>query len=230
MLADYADALAMARGRNLEGEPFALVKRALAVDPEHIKALALAGTAEFERRNYAAAIAYWERILKVVPPDSEFARSVTGSIAEARALAGAGALAQAAAQGRAAPAKAAKPKQPAAGASLAGHRQPRSGARRQGRARRHGVHPRAARERLAHAARGRAHHRRRSCPTASRSTTAWRWRRARRISSHAQVVVVGTRFEGRAAPRRRKATSRAASAPVAPGATGVKVVLSRVVD
>ena len=75
-------------GRNLEGEPFALVKRALAADPDHIKALALAGTAEFERRNYPGAIAYWERILKVVPPDSEFTRSVIGSIAEARGLAG----------------------------------------------------------------------------------------------------------------------------------------------
>jgi cytochrome c-type biogenesis protein CcmH len=93
LLADYADSLAMARGRSLEGEPFELVKRALQIDPENVKALALAGTAEFERRNYAAAIAYWERILKVVPPESEFARSVAGSIAEARELGG-GALAQ----------------------------------------------------------------------------------------------------------------------------------------
>jgi cytochrome c-type biogenesis protein CcmH len=89
VLADYADALAMTQGRNLEGEPFALVKRALAADPNHVKALALAGTAEYDRRNYSDAIAYWERILKVVPPDSEFTRSVVGSIAEARGLAGA---------------------------------------------------------------------------------------------------------------------------------------------
>ena len=89
LLADYADMLAMARGGKLEGEPYAIVKRALAADSQNVKALALAGTAEFERQNYAAAIAYWERILKIVPPESEFARSVGGSIAEARSLSGA---------------------------------------------------------------------------------------------------------------------------------------------
>jgi len=88
LLADYADALAMARGRKLAGEPLAIARRALAIDPEHVKALALAGSAEFEQGNYGAAVGYWERILKVVPPDSEFARSVTGSIAEARELGG----------------------------------------------------------------------------------------------------------------------------------------------
>jgi cytochrome c-type biogenesis protein CcmH len=93
LLADYADTLAMAQGHKLEGEPFAIIKRALAVDPAHVKSLALAGSVEFERRDYAAAIGYWERILKVAPPDSEFARSVAGSIAEARTLGG-GALAQ----------------------------------------------------------------------------------------------------------------------------------------
>lgn len=93
LLADYADTLAMARGRKLEGEPFAIVKRALEIDPQHLKSLALAGSAEFERRDYAAAIGYWERLLKLAPPQSEFARSVAESIAEARTLAG-GALAQ----------------------------------------------------------------------------------------------------------------------------------------
>ena len=88
VLTDYADALGMAQGRSLEGEPDKLVQRALALDPNHVKSLALAGTLEFDRKNYGAAIAYWERILKVVPPESGFARSVTGSIEEARALSG----------------------------------------------------------------------------------------------------------------------------------------------
>jgi cytochrome c-type biogenesis protein CcmH len=56
---------------------------------EFIKALALAGRAEFEQRNYAAAIGYWERILPFAPPESEFARTVAESIAEAKQLAGA---------------------------------------------------------------------------------------------------------------------------------------------
>lgn len=89
LLADYADALAMARGRRLQGEPEALIQRALAADPNHIKSLALAGSVAFEKRDYAGALSYWERITQLVPPDSDVARSIGGSIKEARALAGA---------------------------------------------------------------------------------------------------------------------------------------------
>jgi cytochrome c-type biogenesis protein CcmH len=87
LLADYADALAMAQGRRLEGEPEKIVLRALAIDPKNVKALALAGTAAFERRDYAAAVEHWERILQGAPPDSELVQSVRASIAEAQELA-----------------------------------------------------------------------------------------------------------------------------------------------
>jgi cytochrome c-type biogenesis protein CcmH len=89
LLADYADALAMARGRRLQGEPEALIQRALAANPKHIKSLALAGSVAFEKRDYAGALSYWERITQLVPPDSDVARSIGGSIKEARTLAGA---------------------------------------------------------------------------------------------------------------------------------------------
>ena len=70
LLADLADALAMARGQTLQGEPEKLVLRALELEPTNLKALALAGTAAFERRNFGAAAAYWERMLPHVPPQS----------------------------------------------------------------------------------------------------------------------------------------------------------------
>jgi len=89
LLADYADALAVTQGRSLQGKPLELVQRALEIDPEHWKALALAGTAAFGRKDYGRAIAYWERLRRVVPGDSEVGRSVDASIAEARELAGA---------------------------------------------------------------------------------------------------------------------------------------------
>lgn len=88
LLADYADALAMAQGRRLQGEPEKIIARALAADPNNIKALALAGTAAFDRKNYAAAVRHWERIQGLVPPGSEFANSLQASIAEARELGG----------------------------------------------------------------------------------------------------------------------------------------------
>lgn len=86
LLADYADALAMAQGRRLEGEPEKIIQRALAIDPDNMKALALAGSAAFERRDYAGAVVYWERLLKFAPEGSEFAESVRASIDEARQL------------------------------------------------------------------------------------------------------------------------------------------------
>jgi cytochrome c-type biogenesis protein CcmH len=88
LLADFADALAMARGQTLEGEPEKLVQRALEIDPSNLKALALAGTIEFNRRRFAAAAGYWQRMLPHVEPGSEDARIIQGNIAEARQLAG----------------------------------------------------------------------------------------------------------------------------------------------
>jgi len=84
LLADYADALAMAQGRTLKGEPEKILKRALAADPNNVKALVLAGTAAFDKNDRAGAVRYWERALLVLPADSEMAQRVSASIAEAR--------------------------------------------------------------------------------------------------------------------------------------------------
>lgn len=84
LLADFADTLAMARGRRIAGEPEALAMRALAIDPRYPKALALAGSAAFERGDYGTAISRWQTLLGVVPEGSDMARSVQGSIADAR--------------------------------------------------------------------------------------------------------------------------------------------------
>ena len=83
LLADYADVLAMTQGRRLQGEPEALVARALAADPNHVKALALAGSAAFERGEYRAAIRHWQLLLTRVPANVDFARSIRGGIAQA---------------------------------------------------------------------------------------------------------------------------------------------------
>ena len=89
LLADLADALAMARGQTMKGEPEELVLRALQIDPKNLKALALAGTAAFERRDFRGAARQWERMLPLVEPDSEDARVIQSNIEEARAAAGA---------------------------------------------------------------------------------------------------------------------------------------------
>jgi cytochrome c-type biogenesis protein CcmH len=87
LLADYADMLGVARGRRLTGEPESLIARALAIDPDHPKALALAGTAAFDRQDYDGAVLAWDRLVRVAPADSELAKAMRPSLAEARALA-----------------------------------------------------------------------------------------------------------------------------------------------
>ena len=88
LLADFADALAMARGQSLQGEPEKLVQRALEIDPTNLKALALLGTAAFERKDFQRAAEVWKRMLDHVPPGSEDARAIQANVDEALALKG----------------------------------------------------------------------------------------------------------------------------------------------
>lgn len=90
LLADFADVLAVTRGRNLEGEPAKLVERALEIDPQNLKALALWGTIAFERRQYALAAETWARMLPLVQPGSDDARVIGENVEEAKKLAGIG--------------------------------------------------------------------------------------------------------------------------------------------
>jgi cytochrome c-type biogenesis protein CcmH len=108
LLVDFADALAMAQGRSLAGDPEKLLARALEIDPQNLKALALAGTAAFDRGDFAVAAAFWERMLPLVPGDSEDARTIKENVAEAQTRAGA------------APKPAAPAKKAAAATQLAG--------------------------------------------------------------------------------------------------------------
>ena len=88
LLADYADALAMAEGRRIGAGPMAAIKKALAINPTQWKALAMAGTEAFDRKDYKAALGFWERLQRSLPPDAPMAQSIGASIAEARQLAG----------------------------------------------------------------------------------------------------------------------------------------------
>ncbi len=98
MLADYADSLALSNGRKLDGEPAKLIERALKIDPDQPKALALSGTMAFDRKDYAGAAKAWERVL-ATNPDHPFAPQLRDSVNEARQLAGMAPLPTAAASG-----------------------------------------------------------------------------------------------------------------------------------
>jgi len=99
LLADYADALAVHQGRKLEGRPEALIEKALKIDPNHVKALMLAGTVAFNKKNFALAAKDWEQARANLPVDSdpESAEQLTAAIAEAKQRMGGGAPLMAAA-------------------------------------------------------------------------------------------------------------------------------------
>ncbi len=88
LLADFADALAMTHNRSFAGEPQSLVDKALKLDPNNVKALSLAGSAAFERKDFSAAIRYWEKVVKTAPADSPFVAMAQGGIKQAQAMSG----------------------------------------------------------------------------------------------------------------------------------------------
>ena len=96
-LVDYADSLGVKNGRTLDGEPTKLIERALKIEPDYLKGLALAGTAAFNRGDFATAVKHWDRAVAVGPTDSGLVDMSRNGAAEARercklpAAAGAGA-------------------------------------------------------------------------------------------------------------------------------------------
>lgn len=84
--ADYADVLAMVHGQQLAGPPSKLIDKALALEPDLPKALALAGSAAMERGDYQAAINHWSRLLKGMPSGSDGVKTIKGGIQQAREL------------------------------------------------------------------------------------------------------------------------------------------------
>jgi cytochrome c-type biogenesis protein CcmH len=90
MLVDYADALGMLHGRKLVGKPEQLIQQALKIDPNHVKALMLAGTVAFDRKEFGQAAQYWERASANLSADAEgvVRQELLSGIAEAKGLAG----------------------------------------------------------------------------------------------------------------------------------------------
>lgn len=83
LLALYAEALAMVQGR-VSGQPEALARRALTLDPDNLIALWLAGYAAGEQGDFATAVMRWERLEGLLPADGSMAKRVQESLAEAR--------------------------------------------------------------------------------------------------------------------------------------------------
>lgn len=88
LLADYADALAVVNGHDLTGKPEELTKQALKLDPHNVKALLLAATIAYNKKDFKEAIALWERLQQDLPADSDLLPDVKASLAEAYSVSG----------------------------------------------------------------------------------------------------------------------------------------------
>lgn len=85
VLLEYAEVAALAQDGRLEGKPLLAVAQVLKRQPRNQKALAMAGSAALQNNDWKEAIVLLERLRRLIPADTEFARAVEAGIAEARA-------------------------------------------------------------------------------------------------------------------------------------------------
>lgn len=78
--ADYADAVARLQGNKLAGEPETYIARALALDPQHPKALWLAASADEEAGRWSQAAHVWQQLRVQLDPGSADARIVAANL------------------------------------------------------------------------------------------------------------------------------------------------------
>ena len=79
--------LAASGNGSLDGEPIKLVDKALAIDPNHVKALALKGSWDMTQRDFRGALVAWNQALKVAPPDDPIAQFLRQQIDAMREMA-----------------------------------------------------------------------------------------------------------------------------------------------
>src|SRR6266498_243280 len=79
----FADAAGMAQGGTLTGKPSELIAKALALDASHPKALEMAGSAAYERREFAAAARHWRTLLQSMRIDAAGRDELAAAVARA---------------------------------------------------------------------------------------------------------------------------------------------------
>jgi cytochrome c-type biogenesis protein CcmH len=70
LMADFADALSVTQNYAMAGEPEQLVKQALALDPQHFKALSMMGMVYYEKQAFKEAALAWSQAIALAPVNS----------------------------------------------------------------------------------------------------------------------------------------------------------------
>jgi cytochrome c-type biogenesis protein CcmH len=82
LMADMADAMGVRNGNSLSGAPMALIEKALKLEPGNLKALMLAGSEAYDRRDFAGALVHWQQMQKVGPADHPLVQQAALAVQE----------------------------------------------------------------------------------------------------------------------------------------------------
>lgn len=84
---ERAQMKALSAGGVYAGAPWQWIQEVLRVQPMHLNALVLAGSAAWSEERHAAAQGYWQRALSLVPPESEAAQGLQQALAQVAEMA-----------------------------------------------------------------------------------------------------------------------------------------------
>lgn len=84
LLGQWAQALYFAGQRKWTAQLQAVTDEALLADPREVTTLGLRGIAAFEEGRFAEAIAFWERLIALLPADDPSRTAIQGGVAAAR--------------------------------------------------------------------------------------------------------------------------------------------------
>ncbi len=80
-LAEFAETVALGRGKRFDGEPYELLKRAISLEPHDAKVVSLMAAAHFQAGEKAQARGLLEQLLSAMPKDSAQAEQLRSLIA-----------------------------------------------------------------------------------------------------------------------------------------------------
>ncbi|NBS81579.1 MAG: hypothetical protein EBT59_10540 [Betaproteobacteria bacterium] len=79
-LAEFAETIALGRGKRFEGEPYDILKRAIGLEPNDAKVVSLMAAAHFQAGEKAQARGLLEQLLAALPKESAQAEQLRGLI------------------------------------------------------------------------------------------------------------------------------------------------------
>ncbi len=90
---ERAEVLALLRGGDFSGEPWAVIRQVLAKNARHFNGLVLAGSASYAQEDYAKAIQYWQQARSQLDDNAQAVKGLDDAMSKAREKAGEAALA-----------------------------------------------------------------------------------------------------------------------------------------